>query len=166
VTVTNPPEPKTKATPTPSPTATPTPTPKPLVIGTLLPKTSGTPKPMPPRPAALQKLNSPTQPATTGGRQATAKSGGGGSGGGGSGGGGSGGGGSEGGSTGTETPTTDTNSPTTTASSNEYWLQTDEDPAGTTPINSRHNKGCIKYKNVTGKAATKDEGIPCPLCGG
>lgn len=128
-------------------------------------------KPIPPRPAALQKLTDAAKNTGGGG------GGGGGSGGkssggkkGGGGGGGSGGGGSavpgaaagtgetEGTGAGTDTPT-----PT---NSESYWLQTGTDPAGSSPANSRHSTSCTKYKNVPGRPCTKSEGAPCPLCGG
>ena len=87
----------------------------------------------------------------------------------GSGGGGGGGGGTAGGGTGSgssedaapeETPAEET------AAEPAYWIQTDADPRGETPPNSRHNTSCTKFKNVPGRGGEKSEGSACPLCGG
>ncbi|HQL51523.1 MAG TPA: hypothetical protein PLR91_10075 [Kiritimatiellia bacterium] len=39
-----------------------------------------------------------------------------------------------------------------------YWL--------TTSSTKRHNSGCRYYKTSKGRPCTKEEGIPCKVCGG
>ena len=39
-----------------------------------------------------------------------------------------------------------------------YWM--------TTSSGKRHNSSCRYYRTTTGRPCTKDEGIPCKICGG
>ena len=159
-----------KEAPKPSPSPTPTKvSARPMTIGTLLPNMSPTPRPMPPRPAALQNLAGSDNSGPGRSPSGDSGGGGGGSGGGGSGGGGGGGTPSTGTSTGASTGTgTGTNAPTSAApmTGGDFWLQTGTDPAGSTPAGSCHNKSCIKFMNVKGQACDASAGTPCPICGG
>ena len=164
ITLTDPPAEKPPATPTPSPSPTPKPTNtiNPPSLGALL-AGAATPKPMPPRPAALQNQNQQNQAGGGNSSNPNISNAGGSGGGGGGNTGGAGTGAGAGAGTGTGTST---NSPTATSSTGDYWLQTADDPAGSTPNGSRHNKTCVKYKNVQGQNCDKSQGTPCPRCGG